>query len=1441
MKKNRTVGIVIAGAVLLLGLSLFWKVKCSNTTVAFVNYQITTLGEIAKGNTNRHIRLAEITPEEFTKLRKYDMVFVNGMGLRITEEQRQQLEKAASRVPLLTTAATSPENHIVSLDSVAADTLAQYLRNGGRRNFRSLLNYVRRHIDRKILFNGDIAPVIQASRSLLYHIDPENPEEELEFNSIAEYNNFLKKNGLFHENHPQIILTGQMGAPTDLVAKLEETGNVVYPVRNLRSFIMETHADSIRPAAVINMAHGRLGDFAIHYLKTQNIPLFTTLYVPLLTEDWEADKNGMSGGFLSQSVVIPETDGAIRPYVVFTHRRTDDGLQEIYALPDRLNTFVQTVNNYVGLKSKPNHEKKVVIFYYKGPGQNALTAAGLQVVPSLHRFLQLLKEEGYTIDNLPSSAAELEKQLQRQGAVLGAYAEGALSEFMETGDPVLIGREEYEQWINQSLSHEQRKNLAVVNGDFPGKYMVSGDGRLGVARLQFGNVVVMPQPMAGVGDNTFKIVHGTQTAPPHTYVAAYLWAQHGFKTDALIHFGTHGSLEFTPSKQVALCQNDWPDRLVGALPHFYLYTIGNVGEGLIAKRRSYAGTQSYLTPPFMESDTRHLYRELTEAVKTYFHTVEHGTATQQEKAAVEVKSLTLKMGIHRALDLDSNMAALYNEDDIVRIENFAEELANEKITGTLYILGTPYADKDINSSVYAMATDPIAYSLLALDKLRGTVSSDAEKRRSFFTSRYLNPAKHLVSKLLAQPTLPSDAQICQIASISVKDLEKARKIKESQEPVDMMGLMMSMAQDVPNAGSMHSGLSAEKQEPVSNMQKMMKHLGKSMDTEKALKMAKRMGASPDAIKKMETAMKKGTEDSSGKKEPDMATAEEPEYTDEEIKWAAAVTEIEHTVKNVTRYRSLLRQSPENEMRSMINALNGGFTAPTPGGDPIVNPNTLPTGRNLFGVNAENTPTESAWEKGKLLAEQTLENYRKRHHDSIPRKVSYTLWSGEFVETEGATIAQVLYMLGVEPVRDAFGRVTDLRLIPSRELGRPRIDVVVQTSGQLRDIAASRLHLISRAVDMAAADKDNTHENWVAAGVVESERTLIDKGMSPKEARKMSHHRVFGGVNGGYGTGIQAMVQAGDRWEKEQEIAETYLNNMGAYYGDKENWESMREHVFEAALTNTDAVVQPRQSNTWGALSLDHVYEFMGGLNLAVRSVTGKDPDAYLSDYRNRHNARMQEVKEAISVESRTTLFNPTYLSAKMKGDASDANVLAETIQNMYGWNVMKPKAIDSEMWDEVYRVYVKDSFNMGLKEYFSEKNPAALQEITAVMMESARKGMWKASDEQRKEVARLHTELVSRYKPACSGFVCDNAKLRQYIAQNVDAQTAQEYQKDIQDIREIPAQSDRDAMVMKKETLHETSYNKHLINNMTVSVGALAALIALALIVRRRRKNNIEK
>lgn len=1369
-----------------------WNLWFSSTQVGFVNYQVINLGQISKANHNSFIKISEISTDELDDLDTYDMVFINAMGLRITKEQRNMIQHAAQNgLPVLTTAATNPLNNIVSVDEAVADTLKAYLGNGGRKNYASMLDYVRKYVDKKWMWTDEPLPVARRVVHQFYHADPENPDsEEVGFTHVSQYRNFLKTHGLFKEKAPAVVITGQMGQPAELVSALEKSGNVVYPVNDFKGLIASHAIDSINPSLVIYMAHGRMGDYAVDYLKQQNIPLFTPLNVNRLIDAWEKDKMGMNGGFMAQSIVTPEIDGAIRPYALFGHYMDEEGLQHAFAIPERLDVFVETVNNYIELQQKPNSEKKVAIYYYKGAGQNALTAGGMEVIPSLYNLLTRLKAEGYTVKNLPASAQELGVMIQRQGAVFGTYAEGAMAEFMKHAQPAIVTKDAYEGWVKKALRPDKYNEILASDGEFPGSYLTTDNGALAVPRIDLGNIVLLPQNAAGKGDNSFKILHGTEVAPPHAYVASYLWSQYGFGADALIHFGTHGSLEFTPGKQVALCHDDWPDRLIGALPHFYIYSIANVGEGVIAKRRAYAGLQSYLTPPFMESSLRGTYRKLSEAIKVYNQTDPQQVDSRQQ-ASFAVKRLAVAMGIHRDLGLDSVLTVPYTEDDIVRIDNFAEELATEKITGQLYTMGVPYEADRITSSVYAMTVDPVAYSLLALDKIRGKAVTDAERKKSLFTARYLSPARSLVARILAGQVVADDALVCQVTGITSEQLEKARLIDRSlQVPQGMMAMMVG------------GGKPATRPKAENGRGDEAKHLGKP------------------STAMMKAAMK-------GK----------PTYTKAEINLAQAVLEVERTILNVHRYKAALLQSPEQEIRSLLNALDGGYTAPSPGGDPIANPNTLPTGRNLFAINAEATPSESAWEKGKKLAENTIEMYRKRHNDSIPRKVSYTLWSGEFIETEGATVAQVLYMLGVEPIRDAFGRVTDLRLIPSEELGRPRIDVVVQTSGQLRDIAASRLFLINRAVEMAAAAKDQ-FENHVAEGVIAAECALTEKGISPKEARELSAYRVFGGVNGSYGTGIQGMVQKGDRWENESEIADVYLNNMGAFYGSEKDWETVKQFAFEAALVNTDAVVQPRQSNTWGALSLDHVYEFMGGMNLAVRHVTGKDPDAYLSDYRNRNNVRMQEVKEAIGVESRTTIFNPAYIREKMKGEAGAAATFAEIVQNTYGWNVMKPKAVDKELWDEIYNIYVKDKFGLGLQAYFEKQNPAALEEITAVMMETARKGMWKASEQQLADIAQLHTQLIAKYKPSCSGFVCDNAKLRDFIASKTDAASAVSYRKDITAIREQMVEGTDKGMVMKKEQVNtQTDETTNVLSNTVVVCVVLVLVVALILLVRRRHKH----
>ena len=1371
MKKKHLIigGITIVSLLLLY---IIYSNYLSPTKIVYVNYQETSLGRINKANNNPFIKIHSIDEENLEDISGYDMVFINAMGLRIVEQQREFLKKLAAKgKPIYTSSATNPENNINSIDSVKGAKITEYMRGGGTRNTRSLLNYVRNEIDNKLIYRYETEEPVARSNEPISHAVGKigEYEDDVKFSTIEEYEDWLKDEKIWTEGGKKVIVTGQMSNSEGLVAKLEEQGLNVYPISGREFYDL---LDEIKPDMVINMPHGRMGDRMVDWLKERNIPLLTPISILRLVDDWEKDPMGMSGGFLSQSVVTPEIDGGIRPFALFAQYNDENGWRHTFAVPERLEVFAETVQKFLALKTKPNSEKRVAIYYLRGAGQGArVGAAGMEGAPSLYNFLKRLKDEGYNVAGLPANHRELEELIMTQGAVLGSYADGAIAEFMKAGNPELISKEDYESWVNKALRPEKYKEVVDANGEFPGAYMTTEDGRLGIARLQFGNVVLVPQNAAGTGTNNFQMVHGTGSAPPHPYIASYLWMQYGFKADALIHFGTHGSLEFTPKKQVGLSSLDWPDRLVGAVPHFYVYSIANVGEGVIAKRRSYAALTSYLTPPFLESNVRGLYRELEEKIKIYNNRPD----SNRDDASLAVKEITIKLGIHRDLELDSIPGKLYSADDILRIENFAEELATEKITGQLYTMGIPYEDIRITSSVVAIAADPIAYSVWALDKLRGKAGDEAQKNRPLFTGKYLEPAKQLVNRVLNNPSSATDELICQTAMITKDDLMKAREIMTAQDsPTGMMAMMTS-------------GGGGNRSRPTAK-----------------------------------------------------------EYSKEEKRLAEAIIEIERTIKNITNYKASLLNSPEAELASNINALSGGYIAPSPGGDVIANPNTLPTGRNLYSINAEATPSESAWDKGVQLAENTIELYRKRHNGEYPRKVSYTLWAGEFIETEGATIAQILYMLGVEPIRDAFGRVSDIRLIPSADLGRPRIDVVVQTSGQLRDIAASRLFLINRAVEMAAEAKGDEYTNQVTEGVVEAQRVLIDKGISPKDALEMSTYRVFGGANGRYGTGIQGMVESGDRWEKDTEIAEVYLNNMGAFYGKEKDWEKFRQFAFEAALQRTDVVIQPRQSNTWGALSLDHMYEFMGGLNLAVRHVTGKDPDAYISDYRNRNNVRIQELKESIGVEARTTIFNPTYIKEKMKGEASSAGVFAETVRNTYAWNVMKPSVIDNELWDEVYNIYVKDKFELNVDEYFKRENPAALQEITAVMLETARKGMWKATEQQIKDITNLHTELVKEFKPSCSGFVCDNAKLRDFISANSAAQSAQEYKQSIDNVRNAPAETpadDNKGVVLKKDeksnvanNASNESDNNSPVYTIIIAVTILMVLIVALLVYRKRRK-----
>jgi cobaltochelatase CobN len=369
-----------------------------------------------------------------------------------------------------------------------------------------------------------------------------------------------------------------------------------------------------------------------------------------------------------------------------------------------------------------------------------------------------------------------------------------------------------------------------------------------------------------------------------------------------------------------------------------------------------------------------------------------------------------------------------------------------------------------------------------------------------------------------------------------------------------------------------------------------------------------------------------------------------------------------------------------------------------------------------------------------------------------------------------------------------------------------------------------------------ADDPEDTVNHVREGTLTAERVMKERGLSPLDARTFATARVFGGVNGSYSTRIMGMVEAGDRWTDDKEVTNQYLKNMGAIYTES-HWGYYAPGIFEAALQHADTLIHSRSSNVWTPLSLDHVYEFMGGMSAVIRNVTGADPEALFSDLRNRHNPAVQEAKQAIWTDTRTTLMNPKYIRDLQAGGTSSADQFAETFRNTYGWNVMRPAAIDTELWEGLYNVYIKDTHHLDMEAYFREKNPFALQEMTAVMLETIRKGYWDAGQDVIKTLADLHARLIQDYQAGCSGFVCDNAKLRVFVAGNLAPELAQTYSDQIDQVLVGTARASVSGIRLEK-TLTVDKLKEVMSRSLPtlLTLSAVVVLFAGAVILGARRR-----
>ena len=114
---------------------------------------------------------------------------------------------------------------------------------------------------------------------------------------------------------------------------------------------------------------------------------------------------------------------------------------------------------------------------------------------------------------------------------------------------------------------------------------LAGDG-FALSILPLGNVVVGLQPARGYHIDPDATYHAPDLAPPHGYLAFYLWLRHRFGAHAIVHLGKHGNLEWLPGKATALSADCLPEAVLGPLPHLYPFIVNDPGEGTQAKRRA---------------------------------------------------------------------------------------------------------------------------------------------------------------------------------------------------------------------------------------------------------------------------------------------------------------------------------------------------------------------------------------------------------------------------------------------------------------------------------------------------------------------------------------------------------------------------------------------------------------------------------------------------------------------------------------------------------------------------------------------------------------------------------------------------------------------------------------------------------------------------------------
>lgn len=415
------------------------------------------------------------------------------------------------------------------------------------------------------------------------------------------------------------------------------------------------------------------------------LPVIQGLTTYFSEEEYRRDIRGLDLVSLPICVYQPEFDGQLISVPFAVTEESADGRKVCRPLPDRTDRFAELACRWGQLRTKPLSEKKIAIIFHNMPPRNDTigSAHALDAPESVFRIITALTKKGFKIDRPFTDSAGIIQNIRQ--AVTNDSDWLSPKEALHRA-AATVSAEQYQIWFDR-LGREVQKQMVKSWGPPPGTVMQT-EGKIIIPGMINGNLFIGLQPLRSSPEKAEELYHSTDSTPPHSYLAFYRWIDEIFKADAVLHVGTHGTLEWLPGKEVGLSGDSYGDICIGGIPHLYIYNISILGEGIQAKRRSYACIADHMIPSMDEADAYGELAEVDEAIDEYFH------AKQAREAQVPEllnRIFTLAEALNLTLDLGKSRQELEADPEkgVLEIHEWVSRLKTSMVRDGLHIFGEP--------------------------------------------------------------------------------------------------------------------------------------------------------------------------------------------------------------------------------------------------------------------------------------------------------------------------------------------------------------------------------------------------------------------------------------------------------------------------------------------------------------------------------------------------------------------------------------------------------------------------------------------------------------------------------------------------------------------------------------------------------------------------------